>query len=157
VAAVLLAGLALAAAAFAAPKAGSYSATGSTSFTFQLKKGKCVVPANPNDANAPGSKRQKGLCFNSNSEPAITMTCPAGYSITGETLPLEEFGGLRLPNSGTLDAKIFATGAGPNDYSELDLSVHGKTASGFLHISATVGDGTIICDSGQLSFTAKHS
>jgi hypothetical protein len=49
-----------------------------------------------------------------------------------------------------------STGTTTRTFTELDLLVHGSTASGFVNLSDVDGNG-VACHSGNLAFTAKRS
>jgi hypothetical protein len=148
--------LTLAAVALAAPKAGRYSAKGSIKFTFQLKSGHCYLPAkNLKNYKAKRGKYGKGLCFTSSSEPPVHVKCPNNATVSGLTAAIASFGGLRLSGNGVLHAKAYTYGgssAAPVYYTELDLTLRGSRASGY--VRQTFDDGGT-CDSGKLAFTAK--
>lgn len=156
---LLVAALAFAAVAIAAPATGAYKGTSGFEFAFSIAKGRCPAPPTPGNPNAPRGATKRGLCFHTQADPPINMTCPAPASISGEQALLDSFDGLRLTKAGTLDSEAYTyEGNTVVGTTVLSLSVKGKTASGYVHVTDQVTEGStaVTCDSGQLAFTAKH-
>jgi hypothetical protein len=155
--AVVLLGV-LATVALAKPATGHYSATGSVSFTFSIAKGSCRTPPDPsNPASSPGPFGH-GLCFRTREGliPSPPLTCPPGTSLSGDhQFDVGFFDKLRFSPSGSLVAKVYTEGS-TTEYQELSLKVTGRTASGFVEQTLSIGSDGGFCDSGQLQFTAKH-
>jgi hypothetical protein len=146
--------LAVAAAASAAPKTGSFKATGAIRFTFRITKGRCYgAPKNLSNPNARRGKAAKGFCFSSTSSPKVHLSC-----ISGEEAAIDEMSGLRLSSSGTLHLRAYSYYGGniTAGFTELDLKVHGASASGFVRVSWVDAAGSPSCETGELAFTAKR-
>ena len=151
-------GLAITAVAVASPETGTYKATGAIAFRFSLSRGKCyLAPKNLKNFRARRGAYGTGFCFNSTSEPGVNPKCPDGASIDGDTASLDLFERLRLAGNGTLHVKAYtyASAAQPIGYTELDLTVKGAKATGYIRLTDEDGAG-VSCDTGKLSFTARR-
>jgi len=152
--------LAIAATALAAPAAGSYRGMSGFEFAFKVARGRCPTPPDPNDPSAAHGPEKRGLCFETNADPPIEMTCPAPASISGEQAALSSLTGLRLSASGALLAKSYTyEGQTIVGDTELSLKIRGRRASGWVETTEQVSDATttLTCDSGKLQFTAKRA
>lgn len=148
---VVLAGAAVAG---AAPKTGSFKATGAIRFAFKIAKGRCEgAPKNLSNSKAPGGKAENGFCFSSLSTPTVHLSC-----ITGEIAAIDELSNLRLSRNGTLHVRAYSYYGGNilAGFTELDLAVHGAKASGFVRVSWVDASGSPPCETAKLTFTAKR-
>lgn len=157
---VLAVALTSAAGAWAArsPRSGAYRAKGAVTFTFKLTPGTCPLP--PRNLSNPSARRGnegKGLCWRSAAIVPVNPSCGAdGHAISGLTADLNLFSGLRLA-AGGLHVKSYAYGSGPKPigYTELALTIHGATGTGFIRV--TQPDGlNHPCDTGRLKFRVAH-
>lgn len=158
VVAIVAIGLATAAVAVASPQTGTYRATGAIRFRFSLSHGTCyLAPKNLTNFRARRGAYGSGFCFDSTSLPAVHPTCPDGATISGETASLDLFERLRLAANGTLHVKAYAYESAPKPigYTELNLTVKGAKATGFIRLTTQDGNG-VTCDTGKLAFTARR-